>query len=436
MSTYLGMMGTGDWDAWDSDLRPKHWRNTLFRLEPNGNMPILGITSMMKSRPVDDPEFYWFTKGIPSHRGTITGRYTNSGMSTEYTSGGAANSMIYMEVSAADYAKFREYHHVLLRYSGDPSVDCTGYVASKVIADGSRYGIGVRLLEADDNSDSYDLSNADVIQIIGNVNAEGAPIPEAIAYGPTKIYNLTQIWRNPVDITRTARKTRLRVGNGRSYDEQKRDALFDHGAAMERALLYGNLYEGTGSNNKPLRTTRGLIRTIVEYASDNVDDYRTTTDVTAGASWEDEGELWLNNKLETIFRYGSLDKLAVCGSGTLLGIQRLVMKSGNMQITPKTTAYGLAVVEWFTPFGTIALKTHPLMSLDPIDRYSMVIFEPKEIEFRYIDDTFFKPDDSEKKAGSIGIDGTKEEWITEGGWEFHFPEGWAYLKGFNQRNGG
>lgn len=432
MATFLGMLGTGDWADWDSALRPKHWRNTLFRLEPNGDFPLLGITSMGKSSSVDDPEFYWWTKGIPDHRATITGTYSDSLalLETAYVSGGVAGTELYVKMSAADAAKFREGHHVLFRYSDDFRLDCAGYVVAK-----TANAVAITLIETDNNGVGHDISDADILQIIGNVNAEGAPIPEAIAYAPTKIYNLTQIWRDPVDITRTAAKTRIRTGSGKSYDEQKRDALFDHGMAMERALIYGKRYEGVGANGKPLRTTRGLIDTIITYASNNVSSFETDDDdAYAGKTWLQAGEEWLNDMLEIIFRYGSQEKLAICGSGTLRGIQRLVMQSGNMQITPMTKAYGLKVVEWFTPFGTISLKMHPLFNLDPINRYSAVIIEPKDIEFRYIDDTFFKKDDSERKAGQIGIDGTKEEWLTEGGWEFHFPEAWAYLHGFNQDN--
>ena len=82
MATHLGMLGTGDWAAWDSDMRPKSWRSTLFRLEPNGDTPLLGITSMMKSSAVNDPEFYWWTKGIPTHNATVTSVQTNDPANT------------------------------------------------------------------------------------------------------------------------------------------------------------------------------------------------------------------------------------------------------------------------------------------------------------------------------------------------------------------
>lgn len=427
MATLLGMMGTGDWATWDSDMRPKSWRSTLFRLEPNGDTPLLGITSMMKSSIVDDPEFYWWTKGIPVHNATVTAVYTNDptgATPAAYVSDGAVNQILYFTMSTSDAAIFREGHYVLARYSADFKVDVVGLVttiASTFVA--------VQILEADNNSSSFDLSDCDILQLIGNVNAEGDPIPDAIAYAPTKIYNLTQIFRDPVDITRTARKTRLRVGRGKSYEEQKRDALLDHGLAMERSLIYGIRTDNTGINGKPMRTTRGIINTIKTYASANVLNFQTDSTY-AGNTWVQGGEDWLNNALELIFRYGSREKLVLCGSGALLGLQNLANAGIQFQMLPgKDVAYGLKLNSWVTSFGDLFLKVHPLFSLDTINRYSMIILEPKEIEFRYIDDTFFKPDDGEKKAGSIGIDGTKEEWLTEGGWEFHFPEGWAYLNG-------
>jgi hypothetical protein len=127
--------------------------------------------------------------------------------------------------------------------------------------------------------------------------------------------------------------------------------------------------------------------------------------------------------LEVIFRYGSNEKLAFCGSGALLGIQTLAKAHGFVQLSPTLTSYGIKVVTWVTPFGTLSMKTHPLFSYDATTRNMMLIFEPAELSFKYILDTKFED------VTLPGIDGTKEQFITEAGLEFGFPQKCAILNG-------
>lgn len=415
---FLGMRGTGDWVT---DQRPKNWREYILYEYPNGTAPLTAMLAKMKSEKTDDPEFYWWTKSLPTQRATVTGVYTDSGLTTAYTSGGSAGDTLYIKMSASDESQFRVGHEVLLRDASDYDVDVVAKVTD-VSSNGASSYIQVKLLEDDDNSTSHDLSDCDTALIIGNMNAEGAIIPDAISYDATKIYNYTQIFRTPLEITRTARLTRLRTGD--AYKEAKREALELHSIEMEKAFLWGIMTENTGSNNKPERTTRGLINVIKTYASSNVSDY--TVDH-SGSTWLSNGEDWIDEKLEVMFRYGSTEKLAFCGSGALLGIHRLVKNSGQFQISEKTTAYGIKVLEWVTPFGSIYMKTHPLFSYEATNRNMMVIFEPANLKQRYITDTTFYPDKDKQNTGHNHYDGTKEEFLTEIGLEFHFPTGWGIL---------
>ncbi len=51
---FLGMRGTGDWQT---DQRPKNWREGILRLYPNGMAPLTAIMSMLGSEKTDDAEF-------------------------------------------------------------------------------------------------------------------------------------------------------------------------------------------------------------------------------------------------------------------------------------------------------------------------------------------------------------------------------------------
>lgn len=428
MAAFLGMRGNGDWS--DSDMRPKNWREGVLYLYPNGDAPLTAILSKMSEQKVDDPQFYWWTQGLPAQSITVTGVYTDAVLGTAYVSGGVAGDTLYIKGAAAQVKEFRVGHQVLLRDASDYTVDVNAKVTASV-QNGANSYIAVDLLEADDNSGSHDLSDCDVCLAIGNINPEGGAMPDAVAYDPTKYYNYTQIFRSPLSITRTARLTRLRTGD--AYRKAKREALQMHSVEMEKAFIWGIPTEGTGDNGKPERTTGGLIYNITTNGG-NVSDYTTQTDFT-DVTWLDSGEEWLDQELEEIFRYGSNERLAFAGSGVILAINKLIKEYGNFDFTPKTKSYGINVTEWHTPFGMINIMRHPLFSYETTNRYSMVVFDPADLTYRYITDTTFYPDPDKKNTGRGRIDGTDEEYLTECGLEFHHPSKCAWLNGFNQDNG-
>ena len=426
MPGFLGMRGSGDFTV--TGQRPKNWREMILYLYPNGSAPLTAILSKMASEKVDDPEFNWYTKTLSQQAGTITGVYTNSGLSTAYTSGGTAGATLYIKMAEADAKEFRVGHQVLLRKADSVSVDKNAKVTAVTLAGASSY-LTVKLLEAD-NGAGDDISDATRCLVIGNINAEGAGMPDAISYDPVKIDNLCQIFRTPLDITRTARRTRLRTGD--AYKEAKREALEYHSIEMEKAFIWGIKTENTGANGKPERTTMGLLPVIKQYAPSNVVDFRTwSTANHAGDDWIENraGEDFIDTQLEVLFRYGNRQKLAMCGSGALLGINKLVKNRSDFTFTSETKDYGIQVVSWKTPFGEINLMTHPLFSFESSNRNSMVIFEPANLKFRYIDDTTFYADGEKQNTGPNRVDGTKEEFLTEAGLEFHHPVGWGFWNG-------
>jgi hypothetical protein len=293
----------------------------------------------------------------------------------------------------------------------------------------------VRLLEDDDNSPTTDLTTCDTFKIIGNINPEGGEMPDAIALNPSKVYNYTQIFRTPLSITRTARKTRLRTGD--QYQKAKSEALEMHSWEMELAFLWGIRTENIGDNGKPERTTMGVINFIRQYAAANCDDY-TLNATYAGQDWEVGGEEWLKAMLEQIFRYGAEEKLCLCGSGFLLGVDALASYNGYLNIAPGAKTYGMQIRQWVTPFGTIHMKTHPLFSYDATTRNMGVLLEPKEMTYKYIDDTAFYGETSAKTHpegyGNRRLDGTNEEYLTECGLEFGLPQKCAVLNGVGLDN--
>ena len=423
--------GTGDWVT---DQRPMNWRENILYLWPNGMAPLTAILSMMGSRKVDDPQFHWWTQQMGSVSGAVTGVFTLPDLSVAYVTGGVAGQVVYVSVSSTNANRIRIGHQILLRDASDYRVDVITKVTNVNIA-GAVGVLSLMLLEADDNSPAHDLSDCDTFLVVGNINPEGGEMPDAVALNPVKHYNYTQIFRTPLSITRTARKTRLRTGP--DYQKAKRECLEMHSIEMELAFLWGIATERIGDNGKPERTTAGIVNHIRTNAPANCDDY-TLNPTYAGSAWTAGGETWFKAMLEQIFRYGAEEKLALVGSGALLGIDALAMTGGQINLSPGQKTYGMNIRRWETPFGAINMKTHPLFSFDATTRNMMVILEPKELEYEYIDDTTFYGESSSKQHpegyGSRRIDGTEEEYLTEAGLEFGWPLKCAVLNGVGLDN--
>ncbi len=422
MAGFLGMRGTGDWAT---DERPLNWRQGILRLYPNGTAPLTAILSKMGEEKVDDPQFHWWTKSLATQRASVTNVFTDAALTTPLAVAGTDGQTLYVQMIEADADQLRAGHQVLLRDASDNTVDVNAKITAVVKSGASSYAT-VKLLEADDNSSNNNLTSCDVLLVIGSINPEGGAIPDAIAYDPLKLFNYTQIFRTPLEITRTARRTRLRTAD--AYQEAKREALELHSIELEKAFLWSIRTETTGANGKPERTTLGLIPSIRDNASGNVVDFTQDSDY-SGDSWLTSGEEWLDKTLEVIFRFGSMEKLAFVGSGALLGINRLAKTGAQINIKPRQMDFGIKVAEWITPFGSIFMKTHPLFSYEETNRNAMVIFEPKLLKYKYIDDTIFKKDQEAK-----GTDGSKDEYITECGLEFHHSTAMGYLTGLNTDN--
>ena len=428
MNAFAGMRGSG---SWTTDERPKSYREMMLYLYPNGMMPLTAILSMLGNEKTTDPEFNWWTKTLPNQRTALTEGDVHTvdtlNAKAQWDSDTAANNdfdageTVYVKIATdatAQMKKYRVGHIVMLRDGSNYLHDVRG----KVTAKGADY-LTVKILKTYAGQSVTAGDNTyDTLLIIGNVNEEGADRPTAISYDPVKFNNYTQIFRTSLNITRTAMQTKLRTGD--AYARMKKEALELHGMEREKAFIWGVPTEGTGTNGMPERTTGGIVNFIQANVPGNIVDFAVEE---AGNTWIGAGEDWLDEKLELLFRYGRPEKLALCGSGALLGINKLAKAAGWTNFTPATIGYGIQVTRWTTPFGVINLKTAPLFSFEATDRNTMILLETQNLVTREIQPTIFKADKSVEESIGAGRDGKQEEFLTEDGLEFHHPDTFGIL---------
>lgn len=382
----MAIQGLRDTTNFVTDQRPKNWREGVMLLKPNGMAPLTALTSMMKKRKVDDPEFYWWEKGMQTRRVALGADVADATAGTTtaltLTSGG-------LGFKAGDLLKSEESSEIMRVYS-DPTSD-TSLVVQRGFSGSTTEAI------------NYDGSGVNPNLIcIGSAFEEGSLAPTGVSHDPSKIYNYTQIFRSTLEATRTAAKTRLRTGD--SIKEAKREAMEDMMNDVERALWFGKRSEST-LNGKPIRTMDGVISKISTNVVTNTD----------GSFSMSELEGWM----ETAFQYGSSEKMGFCGNRVLTAMQQVLRKNAAWQFQSGVKEFGMNVTRLTCPFGEIVLKTHPLFNqmtggVNTTAYYgynsSLVILDMENLKYVTFQDDDIK---YQKDLQANGLDGEKSGYIGE-----------------------
>ena len=403
--------GTGAANDFVAGQRPLNWREGILLLYPNGRAPLLALTSQMKSSSTDDPEFNWWEKGLNAQRieldattGDITTAYNNpTNMILLLSSTSKAKSLpvgglLYAEQTGEimRIVSITDDTHVVVDRGLTGEASFAGAARTAIDPNGS--GINPFLL------------------CIGTAFKEGSDAPDGLSFDPTKMYNYTQIFRNNLEMTRTAMKTRLRTGD--QVREAKREALEYHSVEMEKAFFFGGRTERvTGS--VPIRTTAGILNWLTTYNSAGVVEMKGTALTLAV----------LESQLQQAFAYGSSQKVCFLGNRAMLLLQQCIRLGTNIHYEIKTgeKEFGMNVSKLITPFGELVLKTHPLFNQIPggttsVAYYgmesSMFILDMDNIKYRYLTDSDTKYEADQKTPG---VDGLKSGYLTECGLEIHHP---------------
>lgn len=383
MAAVLGMRGSG---SWSSDERPKNYREMILYLYPNAKAPMMALLSKLSSESVNDPEFKVFVKGLPTQRAMVNvAGYNNTD-----------NPVTITLHTTGDYTFFKAGHVVM----NERTLEVMWVTAAAANTLTCKRAVGSASLVAGLEHDG--------IVIIGTANEEGGDTPVAKMYDPTVVTNYTQIFRNSVNMTNTARATKLRTGD--QIKNAQKECMLLHHIEMEKAFLFGVAKEDT-TGSQPKRTTAGLLSFVTSNTLDC-----TSTDLGIDA-WEDF--------LEDVFAYGSNQKLLLCGSRVVNCINKLARINSTVTVAPKESTYGMAIWSYLTPFGELLMKTHPLLSENPTFTKWGFIVDAQQLRYRPLEgrDTKYLPN----RQGS-GIDGVLDEYLTEAGLECRFQETHAVIK--------
>lgn len=375
-----GMKSTADFTA---DERPRNWREGILRLAPRNNATLFSLTSMMKSERTTDPEFTWWEEPLFMYTFTLAGDLLAGTTTFPLVSGG-------LRLKPGDTLKLGATGEVVrvLTVVSDTSIT----VERARGAGGTPAGTAAAV----DTPVGGGTADATLIYI-GSAYREGAGRSVGTSTAPTKQYNYTQIFRDPVEITRTAMQTTsYRTGDPFANDKQR--TAHKHALGIERAFWFGSRYE-TMESSQPIRYTGGV-----------------TDFIPAANIYDAGGALSMSELLgqfQNMFAFGSGEKVAFGSVRMMTIISQLTNLNGQIQLEAGgTKEYGIDTRRIFTPAGTLRFVEHPAFSATPYLQNDLFILDTENLRYRHLQDTTYL-----KNRQSPDTDGKADEFLTEAGME-------------------
>jgi Family of unknown function (DUF5309) len=401
MTAVAGLRGTGDWAT---DERPKNFRELILFRNPNGTAPLFALTAKMAEESVNDPEFAWWDEPADLVRVRLNGALTNVATAAVVDSGDPTAAFPDGGDAAGTNVGWGNATHLkpgdLLMY--EIAVETADPLNEIVMVTAVASATAFTIARGQAGTTAAAMADNGYLLKVGSAYSEGDVAPSATTRNPIKFFNYTQIFKSAYEITRTASKTKTRTGDPIANDKKRK--IFDHSRDIEMAFMFGQRFETTGTNGKPLRMTGGLRDFISQ----------TTTTIFAATTT-------LTQFLTATYRVFDWDtpagneRIAFCGNNYLNQLNLLARLNSQVYFEGIVRQYGLELRTFSLPQGTLFLKTHPLMNRHPQYTSSAFLIDASALKYRYITDTFFEDD-----IQTPGQDSRKGQWLTECGLEYRF----------------
>ena len=396
MPFIAGLRGTGSFGA---DERPKNFREMILWMNPNGRAPLFALSSKMKTESVDDPEFSWWEEVQDIARVVITTAWANDGITAVAATGGGCNQFVPGDLLLVETAQAATYGQELV----------------KVVSIQSDTAMTIAREQAGSVALEPTPINTGLLRV-GSVHPEGSLSPQTVTSNPTKFKNYTQIFKTAFEQTNTLKATRFRTGDAWKNDRRRKS--FVHSEKLEQALMWGRPFETTGANGQPERYTGGLRWFITSHnriysASPTldsfIDDVAPVFDYDADAAGD--------------------ERIVFCGNGAINTLNKLVEANDSTRVNyqGEITAWGMKLMKFTIPQGTLFFKTHPLLNVHPVYKDSMFVTNPSGVIWRPLSGRDTK---LEQNIQANDADFRKDQWITEGGMELHYERTFAYIGNF------
>jgi len=329
-----------------------------------GKDPVTKQGKAMKKRETTDPEFKWFEDVFGTRKLTASGTLDPDGGNLTIT-----GQSQYVLVGDIILLAAKKWVHAV-----------TAIVDANTVTLGAELGGATGVAE----------SVAGDAWIIGNANMEGADLRPILGTTATEMVGYCQIFRTPFGITETSRQTKTFIREN-DLDYQRRKKAIEHMVDIERAFIFGKRFKDV-SGTHPKRYTAGVLSRITTFATANVDT-------------EAEFEAWLENA----FEYGNVEKYLFASPAVVSMINGWA--KGKLEVTMGEKNYGLTIIRYLSPHGTVNVIKHPLLTGTTYGNYAIML-DLECLTYRYLSNRDTKLLTNRQNPGEDAI---VEEYLTECG---------------------
>lgn len=439
----LGLISGKDFE--DEDFYNRTNRRRVFHDFPTGAFPLTGLLSLMEDEATDSYKYGWFEKRMILPETTLIdgtggteGPFSASGSDTPAASPLTVNAGTTYRLKVASTAKLTVRQQIrlvdLAVAGGTASVQ--GIIEQIVNSTTLEFTV-ITTVAGITNTEAGNGAAADKrLHVIGNAAAEGARSQTGKFTIPVNPENVTQIFRNAFEFTATALQVPTEFDQTGIYRETAEEALRDHMVELELAFLFGEqgvqnvTLDGTV---RPRRTTGGIYWFLREWEkadslyrggagapaiTNNADSLKRIIKL-GGSITEEVFDSYIERAFRTT-NSKTFEKIVVCGNGALAAVNNYLKKvqTLNKDYTVQKV-YGMNVVTWESPWGTLHFKTHPLFNRDISLFNTAMIIDVNLLKYRHLND---RDTDVLPNRQENDFDGRKDEWLTEAGLEVNLPE--------------
>lgn len=374
----------GLWDSADipAELRKPSFAAAILALEPNGDGSLFAMTDLASKKSVGATKHSYFTKTAEFGNTTLGANATDvaTTLTVASSAGIVANAVLY-NVTTRETVRVASITNattiVVARSLGD--------VAAAAMTSGQK------------------------LLVIGNAQVEGSSRPTARALTLVRVDNYMQIFRNAYAVTGTAAAV-AQYYNVKQAAENEREGMMFHAADIEMAMIFGQQSEDlTGAT--PLRTAEGIVSSIYNYASGNVQAAGGTTTLDQltdlmKPAWQKKSSPGVGNVRHI---YTTVDTKEL--------ISRIIRKAGNLQLETKSSPIGVDYSEYVSTYGKVRVMSVPMLTEAGWNGNALVL-DPGAVEAVYLGDRKQK---HETYSMENGVDTAGGSLLSELTFEFQNP---------------
>ena len=254
--------------------------------------------------------------------------------------------------------------------------------------------------------------------------AEGAAIGKETRKKVRRLKNCTQIFREPYEITRTARVSKQYGGPELARLQARKLAQIK--VNVETALLFNGAISLDATAAAPARTFAGFgVGGTAGVVQSNNGDISTSYQLNNSSGTQAN----FDDVLEAVFQDmvdGSMHKTVYASNKWLTKMVKMVRADSSGQLNAKMGSEitaGLRVMEYMGPVGSISFIPHPLLK-GAYEDYALAV-DMANFEVRALAESSFQLRRDVVKDGS---DGQVDEWLVEMGPEIRQEQTHAILK--------